>query len=126
MVKHLRQIPLDTYKTLREVVIENIRDAILSGDFPAGMRLTELQLADEMGVSRTPIREAIRNLEQEGLVVMIPRRVLTLPTYQSMTSMKSMRFVRPLKPWRQGLRQSASRILKSRKWINISLPQGRM
>ena len=73
MVKHLRQIPLDTYKPLREVVIENIRDAILSGDFPAGMRLTELQLADEMGVSRTPIREAIRNLEQEGLVVMIPR-----------------------------------------------------
>ena len=72
MVKHLRQIPLDTYKPLREVVIENIRDAILSGDFPAGMRLTELQLADEMGVSRTPIREAIRNLEQEGLVVMIP------------------------------------------------------
>lgn len=67
MVKHLRQIPLDTYKPLREVVIENIRDAILSGDFPAGMRLTELQLADEMGVSRTPIREAIRNLEQEGL-----------------------------------------------------------
>lgn len=49
MVKHLRQIPLDTYKPLREVVIENIRDAILSGDFPAGMRLTELQLADEMG-----------------------------------------------------------------------------
>ena len=40
MVKHLRQIPLDTYKPLREVVIENIRDAILSGDFPAGMRLT--------------------------------------------------------------------------------------
>ena len=74
MVKHLRQIPLDTYKPLREVVIENIRDAISSGDFPAGMRLTELQLADEMGVSRTPIREAIRNLEQEGLVVMIPRR----------------------------------------------------
>ena len=49
MVKHLRQIPLDTYKPLREVVIENIRDAILSGDFPVGMRLTELQLADEMG-----------------------------------------------------------------------------
>ena len=50
MVKHLRQIPLDTYKPLREVVIENIRDAILSGDFPAGMRLTELQLADEMAL----------------------------------------------------------------------------
>jgi hypothetical protein len=44
MVKHLRQIPLDTYKPLREVVIENIRDAILSGDFPAGMRLTNCSL----------------------------------------------------------------------------------
>lgn len=67
MVKHLRQIPLDTYKPLREVVIENIRDAILSGDFPAGMRLTELQLADEMGVSRTPIREASATWNRKAL-----------------------------------------------------------
>ena len=74
MVKRLRQIPLDTYKPLRDVVIENIREAILKGDFPAGMRLMESHLAAELGVSRTPIREAIRNLEQEGLVVMIPRR----------------------------------------------------
>ena len=48
--------------------------AIISGQFPAGMRLMELQLAEEMGVSRTPVREAIRKMELEGLVVMIPRR----------------------------------------------------
>ena len=50
MVKRLRQIPLDTYKPLRDVVIENIREAILKGDFPAGMRLMESHLAAELGV----------------------------------------------------------------------------
>ena len=54
--------------------MDNIRQAIISGQFPAGMRLMELQLAEEMGVSRTPVREAIRKMELEGLVVMIPRR----------------------------------------------------
>ena len=56
------------------MVVDNIRQAIVSGQFPAGMRLMELQLAEEMGVSRTPVREAIRKMELEGLVVMIPRR----------------------------------------------------
>lgn len=74
MVERLKQIPLDSYKPLRDVVVENIRQAIISGQFPAGMRLMELQLAEEMGVSRTPVREAIRKMELEGLVVMIPRR----------------------------------------------------
>lgn len=74
MVQHLKQIPLDSYRPLRDVVVDNIRQAIISGEFPAGMRLMELQLAEEMGVSRTPVREAIRKMELEGLVVMIPRR----------------------------------------------------
>ena len=74
MVRQLKQIPLDSYRRLRDVVVDNIRQAIISGQFPAGMRLMELQLAEEMGVSRTPVREAIRKMELEGLVVMIPRR----------------------------------------------------
>ena len=74
MVRQLKQIPLDNYRPLRDVVVDNIRQAIISGQFPAGMRLMELQLAEEMGVSRTPVREAIRKMELEGLVVMIPRR----------------------------------------------------
>lgn len=66
MVQHLKQIPLDSYRPLRDVVVDNIRQAIISGQFPAGMRLMELQLAEEMGVSRTPVREAIRKMELEG------------------------------------------------------------
>jgi len=45
-----------------------IRDKILSGEYPRGMKLVEERLAEELGVSRTPIRESIRKLEQEGLI----------------------------------------------------------
>ncbi len=71
---HLQPIRLDSYKPLRDLVCENIRQAIIDGTFSPGERLMEIQLADEMGVSRTPVREAIRRLELEGFVVMIPRR----------------------------------------------------
>ncbi len=74
MENKLEKIQLDAYKPLRELVTDNIRQAILRGVFPPGMRLMELQLASDIGVSRTPVREAIRALELEGLVVMIPRR----------------------------------------------------
>lgn len=67
-------LTLKNYKPLREVVFETLREAILNGTLKPGQRLMETQLAAEMGVSRTPIREAIRKLELEGLVVMIPRR----------------------------------------------------
>jgi DNA-binding GntR family transcriptional regulator len=67
-------IRLDNYKPLRELVFESLREAIISGALPPSERLMEIQLAEEMGVSRTPVREAIRKLELEGLVVMIPRK----------------------------------------------------
>lgn len=68
------EIKLDNYKPLREIVFESIRGAIISGNLKPGERLMEVQLAEKLGVSRTPIREAIRKLELEGLVVMIPRK----------------------------------------------------
>ena len=70
----MEPIRLDTYKPLRDVVSEALRQAIKEGILKPGERLMEIQLADELGVSRTPIREAIRKLELEGFVVMIPRR----------------------------------------------------
>ena len=70
----LTKINLDNYKPLRDVVFENLRAAILDGNLKAGQRLMEVQLAEQLGVSRTPIREAIRKLELEGLVVMLPRK----------------------------------------------------
>ncbi len=69
-----REINLDDYKPLREIVFESLREAIISGELEPGERLMEIQLAEEMGVSRTPVREAIRKLELEGFVVMIPRK----------------------------------------------------
>lgn len=74
MGKRLAPIRLDSYQPLREVVCESIRDAIRKGILKPGERIMEIQLAEELGVSRTPVREAIRKLELEGYVVMMPRR----------------------------------------------------
>lgn len=65
---------MDAYLPLRDVVFNTLREAILKGDLKPGERLMELQLASKLGVSRTPIREAIRMLEQEGLAVTVPRK----------------------------------------------------
>ena len=65
---------MNAYLPLRDVVFNTLREAILKGDLKPGERLMELQLASKLGVSRTPIREAIRMLEQEGLAVTMPRK----------------------------------------------------
>ena len=64
----------DEYLPLRDVVFKTLRQAILMGELTPGQRLMEIQLANKLGVSRTPIREAMRKLELEGLVVMVPRK----------------------------------------------------
>ena len=64
----------DDYLPLRDVVFNTLRQEILTGKLKPGERLMEIHLANKLGVSRTPIREAIRKLELEGLVIMIPRR----------------------------------------------------
>ena len=68
------QIQMNDFLPLRDVVFNTLRQAILTGDLKPGERLMEIHLANKLGVSRTPIREAIRKLELEGLVTMIPRR----------------------------------------------------
>ena len=64
----------EEYLPLRDVVFNTLRQEILTGKLKPGERLMEIHLANKLGVSRTPIREAIRKLELEGLVIMIPRR----------------------------------------------------
>ena len=71
---HNFQMTINEYLPLRDVVFYTLRQAILKGELEPGERLMEMQLAEQLGVSRTPIREAIRKLELEGLVLMIPRR----------------------------------------------------
>lgn len=74
MERRLIPVKLDSYKPLREVVFETLREAIINGVLKPGERLMEVQLAEELGVSRTPVREAIRKLELENFVVMIPHK----------------------------------------------------
>ncbi len=63
-----------SHRTLREVVADEVRRMIMSGDLKPGERLYEDRLAEQLGVSRNPVREAIRALEGTGLVEVIPRR----------------------------------------------------
>ncbi|HZK43893.1 MAG TPA: GntR family transcriptional regulator [Syntrophomonadaceae bacterium] len=72
--KRLMPVNLDSHKPLRELVLEAIREAIINGRLQPRERLMEIQLAEELGVSRTPIREALRKLEIEGFIVMVPRK----------------------------------------------------
>ena len=68
------KVSVNEYLPLRDIVFNSLRKAILKGELTPGERLMEKQLAEKMGVSRTPIREAIRKLELEGLVIMVPRK----------------------------------------------------
>lgn len=67
-------VDMNEYLPLRDVVFKTLRQAILRGELKPGERLMEIKLANKLGVSRTPIREAIRKLELEGLVLMVPRK----------------------------------------------------
>lgn len=71
---NLHKLEIRNYKPLGEVVFEYLRESILNGDLKPGERLMEISLAEQMGVSRTPVREAIRKLEKEKFVEMIPRK----------------------------------------------------
>ncbi len=65
---------IQNHRPLREIVYEDLKLRILTGNIEPGTRMMEVELAEDMGVSRTPIREAIRKLEKEGLVTIEPRR----------------------------------------------------
>ena len=82
--KRLESIQLNSHQALRDIVYTTLRDAIRSGLLKPGDRLMEIQVAKELGVSRTPVREASRRLEAEGMVVMVPRR----GTYVSSMSLR--------------------------------------
>ena len=74
MTEYKFNITTNEYLPLRDVVFNNLRDAILNGSLKPGERLMENHLADKLGVSRTPVREALRMLEIEHLVELIPRK----------------------------------------------------
>lgn len=70
----LQPVDFNSYRPLRELVLTSLREAIFNGTLKPRERLMEVQLAQELGVSRTPVREALRKLEQEGFINIIPRK----------------------------------------------------
>ncbi|MGH2533698.1 MAG: GntR family transcriptional regulator [Thermomicrobiales bacterium] len=59
-------------RTLREWVLNQLTESILNGSMPPGYRMVESALSAELGVSRSPLREALRQLEQDGLIITLP------------------------------------------------------
>ena len=84
---------MQKHKPLRELVYEELRMLIMTGQIKPGTRMMEIDLAENMGVSRTPIREAIRQLEKDRLVTIEPRRGAYVSDI-SATEMEDMLFVR--------------------------------
>ena len=70
----MRKKPIERHQTLREKILETIREAILRGQLKPGEKVAEPELAERFGISRTPIREAFRQLESEGYLTVIPRK----------------------------------------------------
>ncbi|POB09398.1 GntR family transcriptional regulator [Sulfobacillus sp. hq2] len=74
-----------TKNHLVDTAVRNLREVILSGELPPGMHLIQEELAERFGISRTPLREALRILEKEGFLVVSPTQGMTvLPiTYEN-------------------------------------------
>ena len=80
----------------RDVIANQLREAIISGRFKVGERLIEESLAEEHGVSRVPVREALRRLESEGFVTLTPYRGATVSTGSTRDSLELMQVRRAL------------------------------
>ncbi|RMG58718.1 MAG: GntR family transcriptional regulator [Deltaproteobacteria bacterium] len=65
---------IENHQTLRERIVDTIREAIINGILKPGTKISEPELAERFGISRTPIREALRQLESEGFITVIPRK----------------------------------------------------
>ena len=74
MSMDLEKIKITELRPMSEIIYEKLRQAILEEKFKAGERLIETTIADLLGVSRTPIREAFKQLEADGLIKSIPRK----------------------------------------------------
>ena len=95
-------LDLQNHRPLREIVYEELKRQILVGEIAPGTRMMEVELAEDMGVSRTPVREAIRKLEKEGLVTIEPRR----GAYASDISIKDMVDVLEVRQMLEGIAAS--------------------
>jgi DNA-binding GntR family transcriptional regulator len=72
-MKKTRQT-IETQKTLRAQIVDSLKESIATGRLKPGEKISETKLAEDLGISRTPLREAIQTLEAEGFLKVIPRK----------------------------------------------------
>lgn len=72
-MKKTRQT-IETQKTLRAQIVDSLKEAIATGRLKPGEKISETKLSEDLGISRTPLREAIQTLEAEGFLKVIPRK----------------------------------------------------
>ena len=73
--------PMMESKPIREIAYEVLKKAIITGEIPAGERIVETDYADRLHISRTPLREALRKLERDGLVEYVMRRGMVVRAF---------------------------------------------
>jgi DNA-binding GntR family transcriptional regulator len=76
----IKKMKLKRHQTLREQIVTSLRESIIRGELSPGQKITEPELAEKLGISRTPIREAFRQLESEGFLTVIPRKGAVVST----------------------------------------------
>lgn len=81
MSSRLRLLPIERSSVIDRVT-DRLRQVIMAGDIHPGTRLVEADLAEQLGTSRAPVREAMQALEQEGLLVALPRGGMLIPTFR--------------------------------------------
>ncbi|WP_062012393.1 GntR family transcriptional regulator [Aureimonas sp. AU4] len=82
--------------SLHEMIVGRLRDMIIEGELAPGTRLHEVQLGERLGISRTPLREAIKYLASEGLVELIPSRGATVKRFEPKDVRDMLRVIRQL------------------------------
>ena len=81
-MKRVRSV-IEKRKTLKEQIVDSIKEAIATGEMKAGEKICETKLAEDLGISRTPLREAIQTLEAEGFLKVVPRKGAVVSSFSS-------------------------------------------
>lgn len=102
---------IERQKTLREQIVDSIKESIATGKLKPGEKICETKLAEDLGISRTPLREAIQTLEAEGFLKVIPRKGAVVNEY----SEKDIQDIYEIKATLEGLaaRLAAKNLSKS-------------
>jgi DNA-binding GntR family transcriptional regulator len=96
----------------KDLVFSNLREMIISGYFRPGENLSEREIAEKLGVSRTPVREAFQRLEQEGIVIYTPKKGVTVPSFNT----EQLKHIYHVREHMEGL---SARLLAEKKAIHV-------